>query len=174
MTTAASGELPPAGSCTCSQVRGLARRLTGIYDAALLPHGLTITQYAALMTLARVAGALAIGDLAQRLQMDRSTTSRLLAPLQRDGLVSQAAGVDRADHRARFVRLTARGERRLRAAVPAWSGAQQQVEALLGVPLARSLAGAARRATRALVAPQQSRRPPSVAAGARPHGEAHR
>jgi len=155
-TRTASAELPPAGSCTCSQVRGLARRLTGLYDAALAPLGLTVTQYAALMTLARADGALAIGELASRLQMDRSTTSRLLAPLQREGLVAQpappAGSGARTDHRARLLRLTPRGERRLRAAVPAWTQAQQQVDALLGEPLVRSLARVTRAAAQALAA----------------------
>jgi len=164
--------LPAAGSCTCSQVRGLARRLTGVYDAALAQHGLTVTQYAALITLARAAQPLAVGELAQRLQMDRSTTTRLLAPLERAGLVAQpvaahARGGERADHRARPLRLTPRGERRLRAAVPAWTVAQQQVDALLGATLSKSLTRVARAATRALAADQQPDVQPGVATARR-------
>ncbi len=147
--------LPPPGTCTCSQVRGLARRLTGVYDAALAGHGLTVTQYAALMALARAAAPLAIGEIAQRLQMDRSTTTRLLAPLERDGLVAVPAAVhlrrgERIDQRARRLRLTSRGERRLRAAIPSWSSAQQQVDELLGAALGQSLARVTRAAAAAL------------------------
>lgn len=152
---ARAAPLPPAGSCTCSQVRGLARRLTGVYDAALAEHGLTVTQYAALMTLARAAAPLAIGEIAHRLQMDRSTTTRLLAPLEREGLVAQPAAAhlrrgERLDQRARLLRLTPRGERRLRAAIPSWSIAQQQVDALLGATLVQSLARVTRAAADAL------------------------
>lgn len=163
----ADASLPAAGSCTCTQVRGLARRLTGMYDAALAQHRLTITQYAALITLARAAQPLAIGALAQRLQMDRSTTTRLLAPLERDGLVAPPAAAharrgERADHRARLLRLTPRGDRRLREAVPAWRAAQQQVDALLGARLATSLTRATRAAAQALTVDQ----PPAIQPGA--------
>lgn len=155
--TGSTAPLPPAGSCTCSQVRGLARRLTGVYDAALAGHGLTVTQYAALMALARAAAPLAIGELAQRLQMDRSTTTRLLAPLERDGLVAQPAAAhlrrgERQDQRARLLRLTPRGERRLHAAVPSWAAAQREVDALLGANVVQSLARATRAANDALAA----------------------
>jgi len=161
-------QLPAGGSCTCSQVRGLARRLTGVYDAALAQHGLTVTQYAALITLARATEPLAVGELAQRLQMDRSTTTRLLAPLERAGLVAQPAAAHaprgaQADHRARLLRLTPRGERRLQAAVPAWAAAQQHVDALLGATLVKSLARATRAATRALVADRSRDAQPGAA-----------
>lgn len=150
--------LPVRGSCTCSKVRSLARRLTGLYDAALAPHGLTVTQYAALVAIARADGALAVAELAQRLQMDRTTTSRLVGPLERAGLVARVAGNKvrgeraRGDARARPLQLTAKGERRLRAAIPAWQDVQGRVDALLGAPLQASLMQAADAAGRALAA----------------------
>ncbi len=148
--------LPVRGSCTCSKVRGLARRLTGMYDAALAPHGLTVTQYAALVAIARVDGALAVADLAQRLQMDRTTTSRLVGPLERAGLVARvdarkARGERlRGDARMRPLQLTAKGERRLRSAIPAWQEVQSRVDALLGARLQATLMQAADAAGRAL------------------------
>jgi DNA-binding MarR family transcriptional regulator len=150
--------LPVRGSCTCSKVRSLARRLTGIYDAALAPHGLTVTQYAALVTVARAEGALAVAELAQRLQMDRTTTSRLVVPLERDGLVARVEGhkargaKPRGDLRTRPLQLTAKGERRLRAAIPAWQDVQGRVDALLGARLQASLMQAADAAGSALAA----------------------
>jgi len=150
--------LPVRGSCTCSKVRGLARRLTGIYDAALAPHGLTVTQYAALVAIARVEGALAVADLAQRLQMDRTTTSRLVGPLERAGLIARVdarkARGERlnGDARTRPLQLTAKGERRLRAATPAWQDVQGRVDALLGARLQAALMQAADAAGSALAA----------------------
>jgi DNA-binding MarR family transcriptional regulator len=150
--------LPPRGSCTCSKVRGLARRLTGMYDAALAPHGLTVTQYAALVAVARAEGALAVADLAQRLQMDRTTTSRLVGPLERAGLVARVDARKvrnekmRGDARTRPLQLTAKGERRLRSATPAWQDVQSRVDALLGARLQATLTQAADAAGRALSA----------------------
>ena len=150
--------LPARGSCTCSKVRGLARRLTGMYDAALAPHGLTVTQYAALVAVARAEGALAVADLAQRLQMDRTTTSRLVGPLERAGLIARVdarkirSERTRGDARTRPLQLTAKGERRLRSAIPAWQDVQSRVDALLGVRLQATLTQAADAAGRALAA----------------------
>jgi DNA-binding MarR family transcriptional regulator len=140
--------LPPPGRCTCSAVRRLARRLTSLYDAALAPHGLTVTQYAALVALARAAAPLSVADLARRLQMDRTTTVRLVAPLESAGLVARrGAGEDR---RARPLALTAAGRRRLAAAMAAWLQAQRTVDTTLGAPLADGLRTQADAATRAL------------------------
>jgi DNA-binding MarR family transcriptional regulator len=142
--------LPVAGSCTCSRVRVLARRLTGLYDAALAAHGLTVTQYATLVALARGEAPLAVSELARRLQMDRTTTSRLVGPLELAGWV--ARGSDRApgDARARPLRITAKGRRVLQAANPAWHAVQARVDALLGETLKQTLHRATRSAGQAL------------------------
>jgi DNA-binding MarR family transcriptional regulator len=142
--------LPAAGSCTCSKVRGLARQLTGIYDAALAPHGLTVTQYATLVTLARSEAPLAVSALSRRLRMDRTTTSRLVGPLEAAGWIGRSAGHAGADARTRPLQLTAQGRRVLGAAVPAWNAVQAQVDALLGRSLKQALERAAETASRAL------------------------
>lgn len=143
--------LPAAGSCTCSRVRGLARRLTALYDAALAPHGLTVTQYAALVTLVRSDEPLPVAELARRLDMDRTTTSRLVGPLETEGLVTRVAAGS-GDARSRPLRPTPKGRRRLAAAVPAWEIAQRDVETMLGERLRASLHATAEAAGRALAA----------------------
>jgi DNA-binding MarR family transcriptional regulator len=140
--------LPPPGTCTCWQVRRLARQLTALYDAALAPHGLTVTQYSALVTLARLDVPCAVAELGRRLDMDRTTTVRLVAPLEAAGLVARAAV--RGDARARPLVLTAKGRRRLAAALPAWRQVQQQVDARLAARGADSLHQTAATAARAL------------------------
>jgi DNA-binding MarR family transcriptional regulator len=146
-------DLPPAGACTCHKVRSLARRLTGLYDAALGAHGLTVTQYSALVTLVRADAPVPVVELARRLQMDRTTTSRLVGPLEAAGLVMRAdGGKGRVDPRSRPLLLTAKGRRRLGAAIPAWRAAQRDVDALLGERLRASLDRAADAAGVALVA----------------------
>lgn len=154
--TAHSGDdeaaLPVAGSCTCSRVRGLARRLTGLYDAALAVHGLTVTQYATLVVLARSETPIAVSELARCLQMDRTTTSRLVGPLELAGWVARGGQRFPGDARARPLRITASGRRVLQAANPAWHAVQAQVDALLGEPLKRALHRSTRSASQALAA----------------------
>jgi DNA-binding MarR family transcriptional regulator len=126
--------------CTCHRVRSLARRLTVLYDAALAEHGLTVTQYAALVTLARSTAPVPVAELARRLQMDRTTTSRLVGPLEAAGLLARAnTGKGRGDARSRPLQVTTKGRRRLGAAVPAWRAAQSEVNAILGERLRASL-----------------------------------
>lgn len=144
-------ELPAAGLCTCFKVRGLARRLTALYDAALEPHGLTVTQYAALASLARSQSPVSVAELARRLQMDRTTTSRLVAPLERAGLVVRAdTRKVHGDARARPLQLATKGRQRWMAAIPAWRAAQRDVEVILGQRLRAALHRATDAAGRAL------------------------
>jgi DNA-binding MarR family transcriptional regulator len=63
--------------------------------------------------------------------MDPTTLNRNLKPLQRQGLVDAAP--DPTDGRARLVRITERGRRRLEKAVPFWQQAQMRVAAALGI-----------------------------------------
>jgi DNA-binding MarR family transcriptional regulator len=133
-----SDRMPVAGSCTCFKVRRLARRLTSLYDDALARSGLTVTQYSALATLARAGKAMTVAQLGQALGMDRTTTSRMVNPLERDGLVERARG-EAIDARARPLAITREGRRRLQAAVAGWEQAQQAVVLALGPRLDASL-----------------------------------
>jgi DNA-binding MarR family transcriptional regulator len=147
-------ELPITACCTCFRVRGLARRLTALYDAALAEHGLTVTQYATLATLQRASSALPVAQLARRLQMDRTTTTRLIAPLHEQGLMARvdARPISMPAH----PQITAKGRRRLVAAAPAWQAAQKQVDEILGERLSKQLHSATDEAGRALAAAAES------------------
>lgn len=125
---------PPASAegidaCMAMRVRRLTRRVTQLYDEALAPHGLTVGQLGILAALKR-RQAIGIGALAERLSSDASTVSRLLRPLEAAGLLS--LGPDPDDGRAKAVRLTDDGAARLRAAAPAWAGAQAAMADKLG------------------------------------------
>lgn len=121
-------ELSSTG-CTCFRLRKLARRVSRIYDAELAAVGLRVTQYSLLATVARSGGA-ALAELAERMEMDRTTLSRNLQPLLAQGLLS--LGSDPVDARRRVASATVEGRARLRAATPAWRRAQRTTEALLG------------------------------------------
>jgi DNA-binding MarR family transcriptional regulator len=114
--------------CNCAAIRQAARRVTRLYDKALAPSGLRITQYPILVWLA-TAGPATMSVLAERLVMDRATLGHNLRPLEAQGLVTMTAGEDR---RSRVVALTEFGRRKLREARPGWRAAQEAFEAAFG------------------------------------------
>jgi len=115
-------------SCACHRIRVAARAVTRAYDDALRPVGLRATQLALLAAI-EAEGALSITALAGLVGMDRTTLSRNLAPLERDGLVALGAEGWR---RARTLDLTPKGRSRLEEAVPLWEGAQRRLRRDLG------------------------------------------
>lgn len=123
--------------CACSVVRRTGRALTRRYDEILAPSGLRVTQYAVLATLAR-HGPIGMSRLADDLATDRTTLTRTLAPLQRDGLIQVALGQDR---RTRVVDVTAAGAAALERARPLWLDAQAQVATIVGPDRLAALVG---------------------------------
>ena len=67
-------------NCTCSKLRQLTRKITGIYDRHLLADELTVSQYSLLSRIGKY-GPLGVIPLANYMGMDRSTMSRNLKPL---------------------------------------------------------------------------------------------
>ena len=118
-----------AMGCTCLRLRKAARRVTQIFDAHLLPEGLTVTQYGLLGHLKSLDG-ISLGVLARKLIMDPTTLTRTLRPLERRGLLVVAR--DPQDRRSRRLHLTDEGRRALASARPAWARAQRQIERALG------------------------------------------
>ena len=119
-----SADLP----CACVALRRITRAVTSIYDAALAPAGLRITQFSVLRTLARL-GPMPVTRLAAEVALDRSTMGRNLDPLERRGLVRIEVG--EADRRERFAHLTDAGIGAIKVALPYWRDAQQRVTALV-------------------------------------------
>ena len=115
--------------CNCLALRQAARHVTQFYDQFLAPAGLRTTQFSILAKLRRL-GPMTIGALAAELVMDRTTLGRNLQPLEREGLVTVAKGIE--DRRSREIRLTDAGAERLRAAVKGWVDAQAGFEAVFG------------------------------------------
>ena len=131
-------------SCVLRHVTRTSRAVVAAFDRALEPARLTGHQFNLLMTLA-LAGDLNVRTLADQLGMDPTTVPRAAAPLRRQGLVASRIGRDR---RERVLTVTARGRRRLAAALPLWEAEQRRVIAVLG-PSAWSDTRASLRALRA-------------------------
>lgn len=123
------GEAPDTSGCVCFSLRKSARAVSQLYDAALEPCGLRVTQFSLLASL-RAGGPLTVSKLAEAMVMDRTTLTRNLAPVARQGLVKVAPG--RRDKRTKEVALTARGRKRLSQAYPLWTIAQNHMMKALG------------------------------------------
>jgi DNA-binding MarR family transcriptional regulator len=116
-------------ACTCRRLRKVTRRVTQIYDQALAPLDLTITQFGLLAYLAAY-GEVSIGELAEESVMDPTTLTRTLQPLERRRLIRIATARD--DRRRRNVTLTETGRATFRDAVPLWRKAGVQLGDVLG------------------------------------------
>ena len=114
--------------CTCFNLRRAARTAGRFYDAALAPIGLRNTQFSALAVLSQM-GPTPISQLAEVMAMERTTLTRNLKPLERDGLVEQSVGSDR---RQRIVQLTCTGKSTFVKARVLWQQANDSADEALG------------------------------------------
>ena len=117
--TLVSTQFAPSTTCVCFHLRRAARAVTQTYERALAPSGLLPGQFSVLTVLHRF-GPQPLSVLADLMGMDRTTLTRNLRPLERDGLVRIKAG-DKEDQRIRRVGLTASGERKWQEAEPLWA-----------------------------------------------------
>jgi DNA-binding MarR family transcriptional regulator len=116
----------PRFDCACATVRRTARLITQLYDAELRPH-LQASQFALLSVLARRPGCNQ-SMLAAAAAFDKTTLSRNLGLMARNGWIERSASVD---PRERGFRLSPAGRRLLRAAKPGWSRAQKQLRSAM-------------------------------------------
>lgn len=116
------------GTCASFNLRRADRVVTQLYDEILRPAGIKSTQFT-LLTAIRLRGPVTINGLAEGLVMDRTTLTRNLRPLQKEGLIQIHPGTDR---RVREVVLTGEGRRVLERAFPLWQKAQAMIAERLG------------------------------------------
>ena len=117
-----------ATSCIAGRLRLLNRVVTNLYDDALRPLGLKVSQLNVLVVTAKL-GVAQPAQVCDLLQLDTSTLSRNVKPLQAHGWLEV---VPDEDARAQPFRLTPLGKRLIEKAVPAWEEAQRQATELLG------------------------------------------
>src|SRR5437763_13052315 len=124
----ASGIDTISGTCIAVRLRLLNRVVTNFYDEALRPLGLKVSQLNILVVTAKL-GLARPAQVCEILQLDTSTLSRNVKPLQAHGWLEV---VPDEDARAQPFRLTPQGKRLIEKATPAWEGAQRQAAELLG------------------------------------------
>jgi DNA-binding MarR family transcriptional regulator len=129
-----------AGECVAVRLRKLNRVVTNLYDEALRPLGLKVSQLHILVVTAKL-GVAQPAKVCDLFQLDTSTVSRNVERMRARGWLEVVPG---ADARTQSFRLTPQGRRKLEQAFPAWEQAQQQAEVQLGesgVALLAKLAG---------------------------------
>src|ERR671912_2837156 len=117
-----------AGECVAVRLRMLNRVVTNIYDDALRPLGLKVSQMNILVAAAKM-GTARPTEVCEHLHLDVSTLSRNVERMKARGWLEV---VPDEDGRSQPFRLTSQGRKLLEKAIPAWSEAQQQVKATLG------------------------------------------
>jgi DNA-binding MarR family transcriptional regulator len=116
------------GSCASFNFRRAARAVTRLYDQAFEPFGIRSTQFTILVGIAK-SQPTSISALADLLVIDRTTLTRSLRLLKKQGLLSVS---ERSTKRQRFLSLTRKGERSLEVSLPAWRKIQDRFVQTLG------------------------------------------
>jgi DNA-binding MarR family transcriptional regulator len=117
-----------AGECIAVRMRMLNRVVTNIYDDALRPLGLKVSQMNVLVAAGKM-GTARPAEVCERLYLDVSTLSRNVERMKARGWLEV---IPDDDGRAQPFRLTNDGRKLLEQAAPAWKKAQKQAKALLG------------------------------------------
>jgi DNA-binding MarR family transcriptional regulator len=117
-----------AGECIAVRLRMLNRVITNIYDNALRPLDLKVSQMNILVAAAKMATVRPL-EICEYLHLDVSTLSRNVERMKVRGWLEV---VPDEDGRSQPFRLTSQGRKLLEKAIPAWSEAQQQVKKVFG------------------------------------------
>jgi DNA-binding MarR family transcriptional regulator len=117
-----------ADICTCGELRKAARAITLLYDNAFKSSGLLSTQFGVLQVISDI-DSVQISDLAGKMGMDRTTLTRNLSVLERDGFIKISQG---KDHRTRIVTATQKGRIAVSKTILVWSEIQRKVKQKMG------------------------------------------
>src|SRR6186997_1625433 len=117
-----------AGECIAVRLRMINRVITNIYDNALRPLDLKVSQMNILVAAAKMATVRPL-EICEYLHLDVSTLSRNVERMKVRGWLEV---VPDEDGRSQPFRLTSQGRKLLEKAIPAWSEAQQQVKKVFG------------------------------------------
>src|SRR5690606_3555189 len=122
-----------SAACISARVRQLSRIITRIYDDAMRPLGITVSQFTLLTQLAQQDGITAV-EIGHSLDIEKSTLSRNLKRLLKDGHITMDPPAGR---RGRGLHLTPKGAQAVEQGYPVWLEAQTRTIAAMG-PESRS------------------------------------
>ena len=130
--------------CACFDLRRATRAVSRMYDEFLRDAGLNITQFS-MLRLICAEKELSISTLSRYMVMERTSITRAIVPLERDGLIHSRPGTDK---RIRVVSVSNKGRRLVEDAEPKWRQAQEALLATIGEDRWRAMSTLLRDTTR--------------------------
>jgi DNA-binding MarR family transcriptional regulator len=130
--------------CACFDLRRATRAVSRMYDDFLRDAGLNITQFS-MLRLICAEKELSISTLGRSMVMERTSITRALAPLEREGLAHSRPGTDK---RIRMVSVSNKGRRLVESAEPKWRQAQEALLEMIGEDRWRAMSTVLRDTTR--------------------------
>ncbi len=116
-----------ASECLAVRIRLLNRTVTNIFDEALRPLEVRVSQLNVLVVVAKL-GPVSPGDVARRLNMEKSTLSRNVERMRvRDWL----RVLEGESGRKQILEIAPAGRRLIEKAMPFWEKAQARTESML-------------------------------------------
>lgn len=115
-------------NCVGMKVRRASRTISDYYNEVMQPSGLHANQFIMLVP-PYLKSDMTISELAQIMELDRTTLARNLKVLEDRGLLKLLPG---EDQRTRIVHITELGRETMLTALPLWEQAQARVHTLLG------------------------------------------
>src|SRR5207249_11285676 len=137
-----------ASECVAVRLRMLNRVITNIYDNALRPLHLKVSQMNILVAAAKM-GTARPSEVCEYLHLDVSTLSRNVERMKARGWLEV---VPEEDGRSQPFQLTPLGRKLLEKAIPVWGKAQEQVKKVLGDEFVKQLSQGTQRAIKAVAA----------------------
>jgi DNA-binding MarR family transcriptional regulator len=117
-----------AKECIALRMRMINRAVSRLYDRALQPFGIRVSQMNILVLISK-RGQSRQQDICRALFMDRSTVSRDVARMQARGWIDARPG---EDARSSLLKVTPDGAALLEKVIPAWSAVQQKTTTIIG------------------------------------------
>jgi DNA-binding MarR family transcriptional regulator len=117
-----------ASECIAYRVRLLNRVITGIYDRALQPVGIKVNQ-ANILTMLALTDRASSTDIARVLLMEKSTVSRTVDRMRKNGWINIAG---QGDEPSLTITVTPKGRKLMATVHGEWKKAQKQAAELLG------------------------------------------
>ena len=114
--------------CYCLRMRKASLAVSAFYNRILAPSQVTSRQYFLLASIGRL-GSCSVRELADAVELDRSTLSRSLKPLREQGMVAdQKVGGAKSSR----LELTDQGRAALSEALELWQKAQSSLAEQIG------------------------------------------
>ena len=125
-------------NCIAARIRVMDRAVSAIYNKAVRPHGLKITQMNIIVVVSAY-GPIEVKPLCRILNMDSSTMSRAVTRIEKQGYLKIEPSGQGKNH---VISVTNEGMNLLQRAYPDWKLAEKEATDLLGQETVSAIRGA--------------------------------